>query len=509
MVLLTRIITPLLIAFLVGIFIAATVFSSLQFAYLLFLLGLIFFLLSFSVRSSGYFIGVGVLCVALGLGIFRFAIWQNMPIPQLLESHIDTVVHVRGTIVEEPDIREKTTHLVVLLQSIEENGATTSVSGKALVIVPTYPTYAYGEVIAINGKISLPVAFANDDGRMFDYPEYLHAKGVRYQFVYPKILKEGERGGNEILRELFLVKHAFTRRIQDVLPEPQSALAEGLLLGAGHSLGDAWNERFREVGIVHIIVLSGYNMTIVAEWLAVVFLFLGFYPSIIIASGGIIFFTLMTGAGATVVRAAIMALLVLLARLTGRTYDVSRALLFAAVIMVTIDPGILLHDPSFQLSFLAALGLLYVSPVIKLHTWRLKKFPIFEEVVVSTVATQALVLPLLVYQTGMLSLVSLFANILVLPLIPFTMFFAFLGGLAGFVNSFVSFVVILPAQAMLSWMFVVAKYGSMIPFASVKLPPISGIIVMLAYFVIALYLFLWHKKKNTESLIASLQVPSK
>lgn len=509
MALRARIVTPFLIAFLVGVFIATTVFASLQFAYLLFLLGFVFFLLSFSARSSWYFISVGALCVALGLGIFRFTIWQNIPVDQLLESHIDTVVHVRGTIVDEPDIREKTTHLVVVLESIERDEATTSVSGKALVIVPTYPTYAYGETVTISGKISLPRAFASDDGRIFNYPEYLHAKGVRYQFAYPKILKEDEQGGNKILRELFSVKHAFTRRIEGVLPEPQSALAEGLLLGGGHSLGDVWNERFREVGIVHIIVLSGYNMTIVAEWLAVAFLFLGFYPSIIIASGGIIFFTLMTGAGATVVRAAIMALLVLLARLTGRTYDVSRALLFAGVIMVTIDPGILLHDPSFQLSFLAALGLLHVAPLIKPHVWRLKKFPIFEEVVVSTIATQTLVLPLLVYQTGMLSLVSLFANILVLPLIPFTMFFAFLGGLAGFVSSFVSFVVILPAQAMLSWMFVVAKYGSMIPFASVKLPPISGIIVVLAYLVIALYLFLWHKKKNMEIVTALLQAPSK
>ena len=127
-------------------------------------------------------------------------------------------------------------------------------------------------------------------------------------------------------------------------------------------------------------------MTIVAEWLAVLFLFLGFYPSIIMASIGIVLFTLMTGAGATVVRAAIMALLVLLARLTGRTYDVSRALLFAGVIMVAIDPGILLYDPSFQLSFLAALGLLHVAPLIKPYFSKPRRSPILEEVVVSTLA---------------------------------------------------------------------------------------------------------------------------
>lgn len=510
MALFARIITPFLIAFLVGVFIATTVFASLQFAYLLFLLGFVFFLISFSFRTPWYFISVGALCVALGLGIFRLMLWQNTPTDQLLQSHIDTIVRVHGTIADEPDIREHTTHLIVLLDSIEIDNATTSVLGTALLIAPTYPTHAYGENVFIDGKISLPETFASDDGRMFNYPEYLHAKGVRYQFFYPKIETQGAHGGNLLLGKLFSLKHSFIARIQSVLPEPESALAGGLLLGGKQSLGSEWIERFRDTGIVHIIVLSGYNMTIVAEWLAVIFLFLGFYPSIIVASVGIALFTLMTGAGATVVRAAIMALLVLLARLTGRTYDVSRALLFAGVIMVVIDPGILLYDPSFQLSFLAALGLLHVAPLVKPYVWRLKRFPILEEVVVSTIATQALVLPLLVYQTGMLSLVSLFANILVLPLIPFTMLFAFLGGLAGFVNNFVSFIVIFPAQVTLSWMFIVAKYGSMIPFSSVKLPPISGAVVIFVYLLIALCLYRWHKNKNREIITSALlQAPSK
>lgn len=510
MVVLARIIVPSLIAFLVGIFFATTIFPSFAFAYLLFLLGFVFFLISAFVRPSFYFIGVAVLCIAFGLGVFRFTMWQSMPIDSLLESSVDRAVRVHGTIIDEPDVREAKTHLIVLLDSIETDHATTAVFGKALLIVPTYPQYAYGESIVVSGKISLPQIFAGDDGRVFNYPEYLHAKGVRYQFVFPKVETQDRQGGNALLRGLFFIKHAFTERLQSVLPEPQSALAEGLLLGGKESLGSEWIARFRDVGIVHIIVLSGYNMTIIAEWLATLFLFLGFYPSIFAASMGIVLFTLMTGAGATVVRAAIMALLVLLARLTGRTYDVSRALLFAGVIMVAIDPGILLYDPSFQLSFLAALGLLHVAPLVKPYAWRLKRFPIFEEVVVSTIATQALVLPLLIYQTGMLSLVSLFANIFVLPLIPLTMLFAFLGGLAGFVSSMISFVLILPAQAMLSWMLTVAKYGAMLPFAAVSLPPISGTVVIFTYVLVAFYLCMQHKKKDKETVSAPPhQVPLK
>lgn len=510
MAVLARIIVPALVAFLIGVFFATTIFKSFVFAYFLFCLAGVFFLIYLFARPSFYFIFTGVLFLAFGLGIIRFAIWQATPVDQLLESHIDTTLRVHGTIIDEPDIREDKAHLIVALDGMFADGATTSIRGTALVIVPRYPTYEYGEDILMSGKIIFPRSFTGGDGRVFDYPEYLHAKGVRYQFVYPKIERQGEGGGSDMLRKLFFVKHAFTERIQNVLLEPKSALAEGLLLGGKQSLGSEWTLRFRDVGIVHIIVLSGYNMTIVAEWLAVLFLFLGFYPSIIMAGLGIILFALMTGGGATVVRAAIMALLVLLARLTGRTYDVSRALLFAGVVMVAIDPGILVYDPSFQLSFLAALGLLHVAPLVKPYAWRLKRFPILEEVVVSTIATQALVLPLLVYQTGMLSLVSLFANILVLPLIPLTMLFAFLGGLVGFASSAISFAVVLPAQAMLSWMFIVAKYGAMIPFAVVKLPAVSGVAVVLIYMLIALYLFWEHKNRNRKIASALLlQAPLK
>ena len=501
-----RIFVPILITFLFGVFFATTIFPSFVFAYFLFFLGVIFGLL-YVIRRSWRFIFIGIICVAMGLGIFRFTSWHTQPNDPLLLSRIESNVRVHGTIVREPDVREEKTHITILLESIEMGNGTTSVYGKALAIVPTYPMYVYGEHILIDGKISIPRAFGGDDGRVFNYPEYLHAKGVAYQFVYPDITKENEGGGNDVLRTLLEVKHTFTSHIEQVLPEPQSALAEGLLLGGGHSLGDEWTARFRDVGIIHIIVLSGYNMTIVAEWLAVLFLFLGFYPSIVMASIGIVLFTLMTGAGATVVRAAIMALLVLLARLTGRTYDVSRALLFAGVIMVAIDPGILLYDPSFQLSFLAALGLLHVAPLIKPYFSKLRRSPILEEVVVSTLATQALVLPLLIYQTGMLSLVALFANILVLPLIPLSMLFVFLGSLGGFVSEALSFGLMLPAQMTLSFMLVVAEYGAKLPFAKITLPPISGAAVLFLYFLIAFCLYRTHKKIKRDTSAPLYQAP--
>lgn len=491
--------TPALTAFLIGVFFATTIFASFTFAVFLFLLGAVLLIYHLILRpKSLHFIVIGALFIMCGIGVFRYTSWKNAPIDSVLAAHVGTMVAVHATIIAEPDAREKNTHLIVSLDQMKTREGTTTLHGTALIIVPAYPTYAYGEKVLVYGKMTIPEAFTGDDGRTFDYPEYLHAKGVRFQFVYPRMNIEEGVGGNFMLRGLLQLKDAFTEQIEFVLPEPESALAEGLLLGGGHSLGDEWTTRFRDVGLIHIVVLSGYNMTIVAEWLAVSFLFLGFYPSIAVASIGIVLFTLMTGAGATVVRAAIMALLVLLARLTGRNYDVGRGLLFAGVMMVIFDPGILVHDPSFQLSFLAALGLLYITPLLKPYLRGLQRFPILEEVVVSTIATQALVLPLLIYQTGIVSLIALFSNILVLPLIPLTMFFAFLGSLVGFASTLLASVVMLPAHLMLLWMLVVAKYGAMIPFASLRSPAVSGQLVVGIYVLVALYLLIRHKKRTNE-----------
>ena len=490
-----RIFPPFLIAFIIGVFLASVVLSSPWFAVLWFFVGSFLLLSRVIFVRSPHATLAGVLCFAVAFGMLRYEYWRTQPVDDFLSAHIGSLMTIRATIIDEPDVREGKIQLSVALHEVNAADRVVPVSGKAIVIVPPYPSYAYGDTMLLRGKLLSPKTFREDDGRVFNYPAYLQTKGIRYQMLYPDVRPLPEKGGNMLMRTLFMEKRAFVEYLGQALPEPESALAEGLLLGGKRSLGSEWTERFRTVGIVHIIVLSGYNMTIVAEWLSALFLFLGFYGSIIAAGAGIILFALLTGGGATVLRAAIMALLVLVARATGRTYDIGRALLVAGALMVFENPGILLHDPSFQLSFLAALGLLFVVPLLRESVRGLKRFPILEEVVLSTIATQILVLPLLLYQTGTLSLIALFANILVLPLIPFTMFFAFLAGLAGSVSTIFSLVIALPAHAALSWMLLVAQYGSKLPFAAVHLPPLSGNVVLGAYVMIALVLYVKHRKK--------------
>ncbi len=430
----------------------------------------------------------------LACGMFRFTSWKEIPSDPTLEAQIGGTVSLIGIVDDEPDVREGKTHLTVALRDTSHGNTTEAVYGNVLAIVSRYPEYHYGDVLQLRGKFEHPKAFAGTDGRIFDYPTYLATKGIHYQMLYPNVIKKEEKKGSLVVATLFLIKEKFINGLGMVLPEPHNALLSGLLLGGKQSLGTEWLDRFRVAGIIHIIVLSGYNMTIVAEWLVVIFRFLGFFGSLTVGGVGIIFFAIMTGGGATVMRAAVMALLVLLSRASGRTYTMGRALLIAAALMVLQNPSILAFDPSFQLSFLASLGLIFVAPVVRRRITLLKQMPTLEEVLVSTIATQIAVLPVLLYQTGMLSLVALPVNLLVLPIIPLTMLLGFIAGVVTLLLPPLGFVVALPVYALLSWILGVARYASEIPHAALQLP-ITPLWVVILYMILAYWLWREYRRE--------------
>jgi competence protein ComEC len=486
---LVRAFVPTLVTFLVGVGIAAFLTTSLVLVGLCFVGALLCFAVSVFHGKQQTSLLLGVCILAAALGMLRFLFWVDTPNDPLLHSALGHSVVLRGVVSDEPDVRETNTQLTLTVRNFVEGGLGAHAEGKVLLIVQRYPEYQYGDALEISGVLKKPEPFSEPDGRVFDYPNYLKAKGIDYQLFRPQVTLLGHGEGNAVRATLFLVKHAFLERLARVLPEPENALAGGIMLGGKRSLGEEWTDRFRTTGIVHIVVLSGYNMTIVAEWLGAAFLFLGFYGSLAISALGIVCFTLMTGAGATVVRAATMALLVLLARLTGRTATMGRMLLIAGVLMVVQNPAIIAHDPSFQLSFLAALGLVFVAPLLKARLNMFHRSPLAQEVIIATVATQIMVLPLLLYQTGVLSLVALPANLLVLPLIPMTMLGAFVTGILVFVSTALALIPALPTSVLLAWILAVGKYGALLPFAAIHLPPLSGWLVLLTYALLALLIY--------------------
>ncbi len=416
---------------------------------------------------------------SFGAGIFRMTMNNQISASSNLDRHLDNIISITGIIDAEPDIREKEARLTVVSQGT-----------RLLITTALYPRFAYGDKMIIVGKLQKPKKFDTDNGRQFDYPAYLAKDGIYYLIERPKTGFISANNGSFIQTKLFAFKNSFIGKITKIIPEPYGSFLSGLLLGGKQSLGKELLDDFRRVGIIHIVVLSGYNITVVGDAIMKAFSFLPKFFGMSLGVVSIILFALMTGGSATVVRASIMALLVIVASATGRTYDITRALFVAGFLMVLHNPAILVFDPSFQLSFMATLGLVTLSPIIKNRlAWVTERFGL-RDIVSATLATQIFVLPLLLYNTGQLSLVALPINLLILPTIPATMLFGFIAGLMAFIGTYLALPFAGIAYSLLWYQVSLVTLVASFPFASVSMPSISffGLVCIYALFFVVVYI---------------------
>ena len=382
-----------------------------------------------------------------------------------------------GIVVDEPERTEK----------VERFAVETEIEGipfRALVTTRLYPRYAIGDELDITGVLEQPQNYSD-----FDYVSYLARDGIFATIGFPEIEKVGEGKGSRVKYVLSRVKHAFEEKIEVVLPEPHAAFLKGLLLGDRESLPPNLVEQFKITGTTHIVALSGYNITLIGRSLMNLFLWftIWFQLSFWLALTAILLFVVMTGASASVVRAGIMGILVLVAQKEGRMYAATNALVCAAALMVFQNPFILRFDAAFELSFLATLGLILLSPHVERlvnRFWREKRLPRFRSIFIETLSAQIMVLPLLVYLFGRVSLVSPLSNVLVLVAVPHAIGIGFFADGAGRLVG-------AGAWLLLSYIMFVIDIFSRVPFASVAVPVGSAAFLAAGYIIILI--FLWKR----------------
>ena len=382
-------------------------------------------------------------------------------------------VEVVGTISNEPQIKDFNQVFTLKTEKINEDSIETYIK----VQTDRYIHYDYGQSIRVVGKINAPRNFQSNGGRTFDYINFLLKEGIYFEMKKPAIEVIESEGGNFISKNLFKIKQGFLRNIKRVLGEPHSALAGGLVVGEKSALGKDLIDDFRKAGLIHIVVLSGYNITIVADSIRRLLAFLPRTVGIIIGGLGILAFGILVGGGATVVRSCVMAIIALTATLFRRDYNVSKALFIAAALMLIQNPLILLYDPSFQLSFLATLGLVLLSPSIERKLGFITEKLGLRGLFASTLATQIFVSPYILYMMGQLSIIGIIVNILVLPIIPVTMLFVTLTGLLGFISYFASEITGWVSHILLSYELFMVHFFASLPFSSLQLPKFSFWIV--------------------------------
>ncbi len=445
--------------------------------------------------SSLYFLCASIFLLCFGLGALRmeYATWnENNP---ELQKFVGTTFNGEGVIIREPEARGNMLRLYVA-----------SEDEIFLVSTSNAQKLSYGDRVLFTGMLQQPASFETEFGRTFNYPGYLHARDVSYAVSFAEVEIQAEGEGNPFITLLFQFKEAFIVRLEKAIPSPHVDLSEGLLLGVKQALGEKYEEAFQKTGITHIVVLSGYNLMLVTVFVMYVFsFFLPYRLRLVCGLCAITAFALLVGLSSTVLRASIMAGLILIAKLTGRTYDVVRGLLMAGTLMLLFNPYLLVYDVGFQLSFVATLGLILLSPTLEKYFTFMPQAIGLREFLIATVAAQIFVLPILLYQIGQFSVVSIIVNVLVLPMVPLAMLLSFAAGITGFVSFFVSQMFGYAAYWCLSYILGIAVFFGSLPFASFVVPAFSFVFVIGAYGLIIACLFFIRARSFAPQGISELK----
>ncbi len=457
-----------------------------------FVLGISFFLTPNTKKQIAVFIGIFLFAVLLG----GSRLSATRPDASLYANDIDTKISVTG-IAEQPTI--KTTGVQFVLDTKDDVNISVTANIGTMV--------AYGDKVTVTGVLEQPQNFMTDQGTEFDYISYLYKDNILYQMRHASVQTISSGNGSWIIAHLIPVKEKIVQSFQNVLPSTDADLLAGLNLGEKSAIDKNLRNDLVTTGTIHIIALSGYNVTIVANALRDLFVdILGLSVHIASVAGGIciILFVVMTGMQSSAVRAGIMALIGLFARGGGRTYNAFRALLFAGFLMVVWNPKYLVYDVSFQLSFLATLGIIFITPILEYKFRRVPRKILFilplRELMSVTLGAQIGVLPFILYKMGTLSLISLVANILILPAIPFAMGLGALAGLIGFFSVGLAYPIAWLTSQLLKYIIGMVSFFAKVPFASITLTHVPVLLCLSLYGIIGMLVFREWREYSEEKL---------
>lgn len=286
---------------------------------------------------------------------------------------------------------------------------------KVLVKIPKFQKIAVGQLCKLEGQLVEPKNSEN-----FNYKNFLKNKGVYFLMEFPQItcIDISEKRGGFFLRNILLdIKEKIVRKIEFVLSEPQTSLLVGILFGSDRLFSKDFENNLRVAGVSHIISASGYNITVLAILLNRIFSFLLRKYRIILILIVIWCFAIFSGLSASIIRACIMASISNIAIIFGRLNSSHISLLLTATIFLVINP-LTIYDVGFQLSISAMIGLLYISPILEKF---LPKSDFFKEFITPTMSCTLSTIPVSLFTFKTISIWSIPANVMLLPVIGSTM----------------------------------------------------------------------------------------
>lgn len=302
-----------------------------------------------------------------------------------------------------------------------------------------------GDKLVLNGKLSK--GFGNFSGIIY--------RANIDKIIHPK--------PGDIAR---VVRDWFASAVRAAIPDPEASLGIGYLVGQRRSLPPDLLTALQLAGLTHVIVASGYNLTILVRLARRLFVKVSKYLSALSASAMIVIFMAITGMSPSMSRAGIVAGLSLAAWYYGRKFHPIVLLAVAIAATVLINPSYAWGDLGWQLSFAAFAGVMIIAPLAQRYLFGDKKPGIIGQILGETVSAQLATAPIIIASFGQLSNVAIISNLLILPLVPLAMLLTFIAGLGSLVFPAISQIIGLPATWLLHYMVSVTEYLAGLPWVT-------------------------------------------
>ncbi len=396
-----------------------------------------------------------------------------------------------GRIIEEPDKRiDKQKIKVSVTQLLEPINK--EVSGNTLATIALYPPYNYGNIVQINCILTKPSRIED-----FDYAKYLSKDNI-YSLCYSANIKLVEKNkGNIFKHYIYKIKNTLFKKVNSIWPDPVSSFANSSLFGFEKLLPSDIDENFRHTGLSHIVVVSGMHVAIIIVVFSKMLYQIGINrkQSFLFLLLLLFSFAILSGLSASIIRASIMGILVVFSKNVERYIPNYLVLIYSLIIMALINPLSMFYDLGFQLSFLATIGLIYLSPILKNRLKFIPEHFSLREIVSTSLSAIIMTLPISLYNFHTLPTFALLSNIVILPFITFDMtLYVFAIGLS-LINTNLAICFGFISYVLTKILFWIIKIISSIKISVLDIKNFNIYHTIICYAIIII-IYLYAKKKN-------------
>ena len=442
------------------------------------------------------------------LGILRFAAADELPVSDISYFAGETV-KVEGVLKEEPRLTQdeqggqKQRYLLAVTQVSIARQQVQKASGSLYVYARQVnaPEVQIGDRRSVSGKVRIPRGYQN--------PGQLNTQMLLKSQGITATLSAGKQGigvehvdGSNFTRRLAAVRRHYREQMEKVMPKTEAAAIFAMLFGGYDGLSPALVESFTLVGLVHILSVSGSHISLLAAVMAGLggLLRLPKAVTAVLVTGLIFIYSLLAGAVPPVIRSAIMGSLAFAALALDRERDARRILLLTGLAMLLISPLLLFHI-SFQLSFMATAGLLYLAPIWQKYFLEHGCRQFAAAGLSITLAAQLAALPILAWYFNQLSLASLVANIVVLPLVELLIVLGLFAGVLAFVFPLAGGIFFAGGSLLLGIVTELTVKIAALPASSVWIPSLNAGWSLLYYAVLSLFLLTREQRECMQKFL--------